>query len=191
MRSESNRPGEVVAELPAAFDAGLYFLGRILTPWKRREDCPKNSGESDEVCTIDVDPRYAAALLDVETVSHLIVLYFLNNATRARLVLAPRHYTRPHGVFALRAPARPNPIGLSVVRLVKVEGTRLSVVGLDCIDGTPLIDIKPYFASTDAVPGSVVGWYRTERESRSAETAHGASPTEADPCRKIRNSSDR
>jgi tRNA (Thr-GGU) A37 N-methylase len=72
----------------------------------------------------------------------------------------PGHYGVPHGTFALRSPARPNPIALSVVKLLGIEGNRLSVAGLDCLDGTPLIDIKPYFASTDAVPEAVVGWHR-------------------------------
>ena len=76
------------------------------------------------------------------------------------MVQAPRHFNpEPRGTFALRSPVRPNPIAASVVRLVKVEGLRLSVVGLDCRDGTPLLDIKPYFASTDAVPEAVVGWH--------------------------------
>ena len=64
------------------------------------------------------------------------------------------------GTFALRSPARPNPIAMSVVKLLGVEGNKLSVVGLDCLDGTPLLDIKPYFASTDSVPDAVVGWHR-------------------------------
>jgi tRNA (Thr-GGU) A37 N-methylase len=67
----------------------------------------------------------------------------------------------------LRSPARPNPIALSVARLLKVEGNTLSVVGLDCLDGTALIDIKPYFASTDSVPDAEVGWHRTQKQSAS------------------------
>ena len=73
-----------------------------------------------------------------------------------------RHGGR-RGTFALRSPVRPNPIAMSVVRLVGVEGTTLSVVGLDCLDGTPLIDIKPYFASVDAVPEAIVGWSKAEK----------------------------
>jgi tRNA (Thr-GGU) A37 N-methylase len=76
-------------------------------------------------------------------------------------VQAPRHGER-RGTFALRSPVRPNPIAMSVVRLVRIDGTRLSVVGLDCLDGTPLIDIKPYFASVDSVPDAVVGWSAKE-----------------------------
>jgi tRNA (Thr-GGU) A37 N-methylase len=74
----------------------------------------------------------------------------------------PGRYGVQHGTFALRSPARPNPIAMSVVRLVRIEGPTLSVVGLDCLDGTPLLDIKPYFASTDSVPDAVVGWHRRD-----------------------------
>jgi tRNA-Thr(GGU) m(6)t(6)A37 methyltransferase TsaA len=158
------RPGEIAVELPAAYDAGLYFIGRIRTPWARREDCPKSGAAATALCTIELDERYGVGLRDVETASHLIVLYFMDEAPRDILLQAPRHYRRPHGAFALRSPARPNPIACSVVRLLRVAGTRLDVVGLDCRDGTPLLDIKPYFASVDAVPDATVGWHATERE---------------------------
>jgi len=158
------RPGEVKTALPEQFDASLYFIGRIRTPWTRREDCPKNARESDAVCTIELDPRWAPALAGVETCSHLVVLYWMDKARRDLLVQAPRHYGEPRATFALRSPARPNPIALSVVRLLGIEGTRLSVVGLDCLDGTPLLDLKPYFASVDAVADANVGWH-AERKS--------------------------
>ena len=76
---------------------------------------------------------------------------------------SPRHYAEHRGTFALRSPARPNPIAVSVVRLVGIDGTKLTVVGLDCLDGTPLLDIKPYFASTDSVPDASVGWHVARR----------------------------
>jgi tRNA-Thr(GGU) m(6)t(6)A37 methyltransferase TsaA len=154
------RPGEVAVELPGAFDAGLYFIGRIHTPWMRRGDCPKNARESDAMCTIALDPRYAAGLKDIETCSHLLVLYWMHQARRDLVVQAPRHYATERGTFALRSPVRPNPIAASVVALLSVDGLKLSVRGLDCIDGTPLLDLKPYFASTDAVSEAVVGWHR-------------------------------
>ena len=100
MSSHKPRPGEVAVELPAAYDAGLYFIGRIRTPWARREDCPKNSGESQAVCTIEVSARYADGLRDIETVSHLILLYFMDEAPRDILLQAPNHYRTPHGTFA-------------------------------------------------------------------------------------------
>ena len=163
MASRKLRAGEIAVELPASYDTGLYFIGRIRTPWARREDCPKNNGESQAMCTIEVDARYAEGLRDIETVSHLIVLYFMDEAPRDILLQAPHHYRKPHGAFALRSPARPNPIAVSVVRLLRADGTRLDVIGLDCRDGTPLLDIKPYFASIDAVPDATVGWHRAEQ----------------------------
>jgi tRNA-Thr(GGU) m(6)t(6)A37 methyltransferase TsaA len=123
------RPGEVAVELPKEFDAGLYFIGRIHTPWATRDECPKNARESDAVCTIEVDARYAAALKEVETCSHLLVLYWMDKARRDLVVQAPRHYDTQRGTFALRSPVRPNPIAASVVQLKRVDGTRLSVVG--------------------------------------------------------------
>ena len=160
---EPPRPGEIATTLPDRFDAGLYFIGHIRTPWTKRSDCPTNARGSDPVCTIELDPRYAAALEGVETCTHLVILYFMDQARRDLVVQAPRHGAR-RGTFALRSPVRPNPIAMSVVRLLRIEGPRLSVVGLDCLDGTPLIDIKPYFASVDAVPEAVVGWHQTAKE---------------------------
>ena len=89
----------------------------------------------------------------------MLVLYWMDKARRDLVVQSPRHYAEERGTFALRSPVRPNPIAASVVRLVSIDGTTLSVVGLDCLDGTPLLDIKPYFASTDSVPDAQVGWH--------------------------------
>jgi tRNA-Thr(GGU) m(6)t(6)A37 methyltransferase TsaA len=155
---KSIRPGEVATTLPDAFDAGLYFIGRIRTPWTQRDDCPKNPRQSDAVCTIEVGARWAAALEAVGTCTHLLVLYWMHQARRDLVVQVPRHLGQARGTFALRSPVRPNPVAASVVRLLAVEGNTLSVVGLDCLDGTPLIDLKPYFPSIDAVPEAVVGW---------------------------------
>ncbi len=153
------RPGEVAVPLPEHFDAQLYFIGRIRTPWTRRENCPKNARESDAICRIEVDPRWADALTDLETCSHLFVLYWMDRARRDLVLQVPRDYREPRGTFALRSPVRPNPIAASVVRLIERKRRVLLVAGLDCLDGTPLLDLKPYFASTDAVPDAVVGWH--------------------------------
>ena len=157
--SEDIRQGEVAVTLPEAFDAGIYFIGRIRTPWTRREDCPKNARGSDAACTLELDARYAAGLDGLAGCSHLVVLYFMHQARRDLLVQAPRH-REPCGTFAIRSTVRPNPIAMSVVRLLGIEGTRLTVVGLDCLDGTPLVDIKPYFPSVDAVPDATVAFRR-------------------------------
>ena len=157
------RKGEISAALPEQFDASLYFIGRIRTPWKERKDCPKNARESDAVCTIEIDPRWAAALQGVETCTHLVVLYWMDQARRDLVVQVPGHYDTGRGTFALRSPVRPNPIAMSVVRLIKIEGTTLSVVGIDCLDGTPLLDLKPYFASVDSEPAAEVGWHAEQK----------------------------
>jgi tRNA-Thr(GGU) m(6)t(6)A37 methyltransferase TsaA len=153
------REGEVAVPLPAQFDASLYFIGRIHTPWQRREDCPKNPRDTEATCTIVLDPRWFGGLEGLESVSHVVVLYWMDRARRDLVVQAPRHYAERRGTFALRSPVRPNPIAVSVARLVRIEGNRLVVVGLDCLDDTPLLDLKPYFASTDSVPDASVGWH--------------------------------
>src|SRR5262245_9084099 len=161
------RPGEKSVELPAQGDATVYFIGRIRTPWKERKDCPKNAREAREsgaVCTIELDPRWAEGLKSVETCSHLVVLYWMDRARRDLVFQVPGHYGTGRGTFALRSPVRPNPIALSVVRLVRIDGTKLEVIGLDCLDGTPLLDLKPYFASTDAIADAEVGWHKDRAE---------------------------
>jgi tRNA-Thr(GGU) m(6)t(6)A37 methyltransferase TsaA len=157
------REGETAVDLPDRFDASLYYIGRIHTPWRERDDCPKNARQSDAVCTIVVDPRWSKGLSGLETASHIIVLYWMDQARRDLVVQSPRHYAERNGTFALRSPARPNPIALSVARLERIEGNTLSVVGLDCLDNTPLLDIKPYFASTDSVPDAHVGWHANRK----------------------------
>ena len=146
------RPGEEMADLPAAFDAGLHFIGRLRTPWRTRRDCPKNGLQTDAVCTVEVDPAYAPGLLTITGCTHLILLYWMEQATRGLVVQQPRHADGPRGTFALRSPARPNPIALSVVALITRAGDTLQVRGLDCLDGTPLLDIKPYYATIDSRP---------------------------------------
>ena len=117
------RDGEQVAiELPEQPDASIYFIGRIRTPWTQRKDCPKNARESDAVCTVELDPRWRDGLKDVETCSHIILLYWMDKAPRNLVRQVPGHYGVQRGTFALRSPARPNPIAMSVVRLLRVEG---------------------------------------------------------------------
>ena len=157
---EPPRPGEKAIELPPADDAGLIFIGRIHTPWTDRHAAPRNPMESDAVCTVEIDPRFAEGLKSLETSTHLILLYWLHRARRDLILQRPRHDEKVHGVFALRSPVRPNPIGLAVVDLLGIGGNELKIRHIDCLDGTPLIDIKPYFAHSDAKPEAEVGWHR-------------------------------
>ncbi|MFN3643550.1 MAG: SAM-dependent methyltransferase [Gemmobacter sp.] len=138
------RPGEEVAALPEARDAALIFIGRIETPWAMRSDCPRRGDPvAGPDCTLVLDPRWTAALKGVEPGDSLQVLYWMDRARRDLLTQSPRHDGRTMGTFALRSPNRPNPIASSMVRLVAVDGARLTVRGLDCVTGTPLLDIKP------------------------------------------------
>lgn len=146
------RPGERLIELPSSGDAQVHFIGRIRTSFATRAACPKNGRETMAEAVIELDPRYADGLLDIERCSHLIVLYWMDEARRDLVRQVPKHLGRPRGVFSLRSPVRPNPIALSVVELLRVDGQRLTIRHIDCRDGTPLIDIKPYYATTDSVP---------------------------------------
>ncbi|HUD59030.1 MAG TPA: SAM-dependent methyltransferase [Acetobacteraceae bacterium] len=137
------RPGEVAIALPAATDAGVYFIGVIRTPWHRRSECPKRGEPDGPICSIVVDQRWRAALTDVAQYKRIQVLYWMHQARRDLVLQTPFRTGQTTGSFALRSPVRPNPIASSVVDLVAVEGTTLLVRGLDCLDGTPLIDLKP------------------------------------------------
>lgn len=147
------RPGEREIELPNAFDAGLYFIGRIRTPWTSMSDCPKNSRERAEViATIEIYPPFTDGLKDLNLFSHAHAIYWLDRARRDLIEQVPSHLGFARGVFALRSPVRPNPIGLSAVEIIDVGQNNLRVRNVDCIDGTPLVDLKPYFGSIDAIP---------------------------------------
>ena len=146
------RPGELAIELPGSYDASIYFIGRVRTPFKSRDECPKNAAESDAIGRVELDQRYAPGLADLGLCSHLWLLYWMDQARRDLMLQVPSYLGRPRGTFALRSPVRPNPIALAAVELLDIEGATLRVRGVDCVDGTPLLDIKPYFASTDCFP---------------------------------------
>jgi tRNA-Thr(GGU) m(6)t(6)A37 methyltransferase TsaA len=130
--------------MPPASDASLYFIGRIRTPWATRAECPKRGDPAGgAVCTLEVDERWRPALAGIAPPARLQVLYWMHEARRDLVLQKPRAEGSLHGTFALRSPVRPNPIASSMVELVEVKDGSLLVRGLDCIDGTPLLDIKP------------------------------------------------
>jgi tRNA (adenine37-N6)-methyltransferase len=136
------RPGEVAVEPPRSTDAGVYFIGTIRTPWATRRECPKRGSRDGPVCTLVLDERWQQGLTDLADYKHIQILYWMHHARRD-LVLQTPFGKATTGTFALRSPVRPNPIASSIVDLVAIDGTSLQVRGLDCIDGTPLLDIKP------------------------------------------------
>lgn len=145
MTESDLRPGEVTADLPTRqHDAGLWFIGRIRTPWTSRSACPRQGDRVDgPLCRIEVDAEWLPALDGVEKHEQLQILYWMHEGRRDLIRQSPRSDGRTAGTFSLRSPLRPNPVASSVVTLVRVEGCILTVRGLDCVDGTPLIDIKP------------------------------------------------
>ncbi len=117
-------------------------IGKIRTPYMSLSDCPKTVHDNPALCTLVLDPAYADGLYGMETESHLLVLYWLDQARRDWLRRPARPDREERGVFTLRTPNRPNPIAAIVVPLVEIRGNEVDVQGLDCLDGTPLLDIK-------------------------------------------------
>lgn len=142
-------------------------IGHVRSPFSETRQIPKGPGaEHVEEGTIEVLPEFAAGLQDVEGFSHLFVLWAFHRSKSYELVGTPPSDDRPHGVFATRSPRRPNPLGLTVVELLGREGARLRVRGVDMLDGTPVLDLKPYLSS---VPADRIrrGWL-AEAEARRA-----------------------
>lgn len=144
VRESEVREGEVVVDMPATQDAGLVFIGRIRTPWASRLATPRQGRHDGPVCRLEVFEPWVVALKGVESYANLEVLYWLHQSRRDIVLQSPKSNDKTHGTFSLRSPVRPNPIGTSIVKLVGVEGATVLVRGLDCLDDTPLLDIKPY-----------------------------------------------
>ena len=143
----------------------LEPIGVVRSPYTDKAQIPKGpSAQHDAEGTLEIRPDLEAGLTDIEGFSHLYVLWIFDRAEGCDLLSTPPNDDRPHGVFATRAPRRPNPLGLTVVRLLRRDGPRLHVRGLDMLDGTPIVDIKPYLSS---IPAEELrrGWL-AEAESR-------------------------
>ena len=143
VRLNEVRPGERAIELPKRADAEVYFIGRIRTPWTSRLETPRQGRTDGPTCRIEVFSPWDQGLDHVEEFERLEALYWLHESRRDLVLQSPRGDGEARGVFSLRTPVRPNPIGTAVVTLERVEGSVLFVRGLDCIDGTPLVDLKP------------------------------------------------
>ncbi|MBS5030733.1 tRNA (N6-threonylcarbamoyladenosine(37)-N6)-methyltransferase TrmO [Dialister invisus] len=127
----------------------LKEIGKIHSPYKTVKEAPRQGKLSDKFCEIEIFSAYEAALLHADEEKYYVVLYFAHEADRTALQTVPPWAKEPYGVFASRSPHRPNPINLCVVKLVRREKNRLFVIGLDAIDGSSLIDIKPYVKELD------------------------------------------
>jgi tRNA-Thr(GGU) m(6)t(6)A37 methyltransferase TsaA len=137
------REGEVAVAFPDRTDANLIFIGTIHTPWRTRADAPKQGKLDGPVCEIELFAPWDAGLQGLEQFKHAQAIYWLHQSRRDLVLQSPKHDPGRRGVFALRSPIRPNPIGVSTVEIVGIEKNMVRVRGLDCVDGTPLIDLKP------------------------------------------------
>ena len=148
----------------------LRSIGVARTPYGETGQIPKGPGaRHDAEGTLEIAPEFELGLTDIEGFSHLFIIWAFDRAEGYDLVGTPPIDDRPHGVFATRSPRRPNPIGLTVVELLERQGQRLRVRGVDMLDGTPILDIKPYLSS---VPSDALkrGWL-DEAEARRAGDA--------------------
>ncbi|SIO32742.1 tRNA (N6-threonylcarbamoyladenosine(37)-N6)-methyltransferase TrmO [Vannielia litorea] len=149
------REGEVRLGYDPALDpqAGLHFVGVIRSDWAEGT-APKNLRLSREQgggnARIEMKPEFAPALAGLKAGDWVMLLYWTGEARRDLLVQHPRHAEEPRGTFALRSPARPNPVALGCVRIEGIEGTTLRIDATDAFDGTPVVDIKPWIATVDA-----------------------------------------
>lgn len=146
-----------------AEEISSYFIrpiGVIHTPYIRREEIPRQGRLSHELCEIEIFPEFEPALKDIEQCTHLFVIFWLHQADRNRLTATPKQDGKEHGVFATRTPNRPNPLALDVVDLLDVKGNRLTVRGMDALDGSVLLDIKPYSAGIDSFPQARIAWQK-------------------------------
>jgi tRNA-Thr(GGU) m(6)t(6)A37 methyltransferase TsaA len=142
-------------------DISIHFqpIGMIFSPFKDLAGMPiQPTSDLSASGTIEVFPEFVPGLKDLDGFSHLILLYHLHKAGPTKLEITPFLDSQPHGIFATRAPNRPNAIGLSVVELTSIEGGILYVDHLDTLDGTPLLDIKPYIPEFDYRPNARIGW---------------------------------
>ena len=134
-------------------------IGVIHSPFRDLSGMPiQPTGEASAPGFIEIFPEFVDGLKDLDGFSHIILLYYLHKVSGVKLTVTPFLDSEPRGIFATRAPTRPNPIGMSVVRLLGIEGSTLRVENLDILDGTPLLDIKPYVPEFDYRPEARIGW---------------------------------
>jgi tRNA-Thr(GGU) m(6)t(6)A37 methyltransferase TsaA len=136
-------------------------IGVIHSPFTDKKQTPIQPTRSQAVGQVEVYPEFAEGLQDIEGLSHVILLYVFHCSSGYTLRVKPFLDDTLHGLFATRYPCRPNPIGLSIVRLIARRGNVLEIEGVDVLDGTPLLDIKPYVPDFDARENVRVGWYET------------------------------
>lgn len=141
----------------------LKSIGIIHSPYKNKSDAPRQGRLRDELFEIEIFPEFTEGLCDVEGATHLIIMFWCDRGKREVLTVLPPGAESHHGVFATRSPDRPNPIALDIVDLVKRENNRIWVRKMDALDGSPLLDIKPYLGDLDSFPEAKLEWFSNDK----------------------------
>jgi len=136
-------------------------IGVIRTPFTEKDQTPIQASRSQTIGTVEIAQKFKDGLKDLEGFSHIILIYIFHASSRYSLHVKPFLDHKERGLFATRYPYRPNPIGLSIVQLMSIEENKLTVKGVDTLDNTPLLDIKPYMPDFDERKNVRVGWYAT------------------------------
>ena len=137
----------------------FHTIGVIHTPFREKTGKPIQPGGAAGIKgKIEIEPAFSAGLQDLDGFSHIYLIYHFHKSEGFQLITTPFLDKKPRGVFATRAPKRPNPIGISIVKLIRIEGNTLHIENADMIDGTPLLDIKPYVPEFDAQENYRIGW---------------------------------
>jgi tRNA-Thr(GGU) m(6)t(6)A37 methyltransferase TsaA len=152
----------------------LQPIGTIHSPFTDPQSMPVQPiSENSAAGTVEIFSEYAAGLKDLDGFSHIVLLYHFHRSRAYSLSVIPFLDTEARGLFATRAPSRPNPIGISLVRLAGIDGCRLHVENIDVLDGTPLLDIKPHVPDFDCAPGARVGWLEKAAAEMRRKVADG------------------
>ncbi len=139
-------------------------IGVVHSPFKRLDEMPVQPiSAASGAGVVEILPQFAEGLCDLDGFSHLVLLYHFHEAPRRSLTVTPFLDAKPHGVFATRAPSRPNPIGFSIIKLMAIENNALRVEQLDVLDGTPVLDIKPHVPAFDCRPDARIGWFEQSK----------------------------
>jgi tRNA-Thr(GGU) m(6)t(6)A37 methyltransferase TsaA len=162
VRESEIRVGETAVDTPKPNNAGLVYIGRIRTPWTSRLETPRQGRHDGPVCRLEIFDPWVPALQGLDLYKTLEVIYWLHLSRRDLVLQSPKNDGNARGTFSLRSPVRPNPLGTSLVKLVGIEGSTVLVRGLDCLDETPLLDLKPDRCEFTPLAPPQAGDFQTE-----------------------------
>lgn len=138
----------------------LQEIGQIITPYETIDECPFFSALAEDEAKLQIYEEFEPGLKNLDEVTHIIIIYWLQKAARDQLQAENPHDNVIRGVFSMRGPHRPNPFGLSIVKIIDIKNNIIRIKGIDCLNGTILLDIKPYDSSTEAIPDARINYWK-------------------------------